>query len=74
MSKFKRHKEQQINVDNVWQDDVFKILKQYADFLTNALTADTENFVLNVNGEFYDKNRLGYKKKLAGLRKKAHKT
>jgi len=52
MSKFKRHKEQQINADNIWQDDVFQTLEKYANFLGNALTANTKNFVLNVNGSW----------------------
>lgn len=50
MSEFKRHEEKQIDLGNVWGDDAFQTLEKYATFLTNALTANTKNFVLNVNG------------------------
>ncbi len=52
MTGFKRHEENEINPEKVWDDDAFQTLEQYADFLTNALTANTENFVLNVNGSW----------------------
>jgi hypothetical protein len=50
MSGFKRHDEKQVDPANVWGDDAFQTLEKYATFLTNALTANTKNFVLNVNG------------------------
>lgn len=52
MSGFKRHDEKHIDPKKVWADDVFQTLGKYADFLTNALTANTKNFVLNVNGSW----------------------
>lgn len=50
MTKFTRKKESEINKEAVWKDDAFGTLESYATFLTNALVADSGNFVLNVNG------------------------
>ncbi|MFC1468183.1 P-loop NTPase fold protein [Verrucomicrobiota bacterium] len=50
MTGFKRHNENEINPDDIWGDDAFGKLQQYAKLLTNALTDNNLNFVLNVNG------------------------
>lgn len=50
MTGFKRYDEKQIDPKKVWSDDAFQTLEKYADFLTKAMTGNTKNFVLNVNG------------------------
>ena len=52
MTGFKRRDKTPLDTDNIWGNDAFQTLEQYADFLTNALTANTDNFVLNVNGSW----------------------
>lgn len=48
--KFIKPKEPQVNPDNPWDGDVSQgKLKEYANFLTTAITADNESFILNVN-------------------------
>ena len=50
MTQFIRKQETEIDPEDIWGNDAFGTLKNYADFLTNALVADGGNFVLNVNG------------------------
>ncbi|MDF7805900.1 P-loop NTPase fold protein [Pontiellaceae bacterium B12219] len=50
MTEFKRRDKTPLITADVWENDVFGTLEQYAEFLTNALKANDSNFVLNVNG------------------------
>jgi hypothetical protein len=50
MTEFKRRNTASFDPEKPWNDDAFKTLQSYADFLTNALTANHSGFVLNVNG------------------------
>jgi len=70
MRGFQRHEEKQINSANVWDDDAFQTLEKYALFLTNALTANTKNFVLNVNGSWGTGKSFFVQRWAADLRKK----
>lgn len=70
MAGFRRHDEKQIDPENVWGDDAFQTLGKYAAFLTNALTANTKNFVLNVNGAWGTGKSFFVQRWAADLRKK----
>jgi hypothetical protein len=72
MSGFKRHDEKQIDLDNVWGDDAFQTLEKNANFLTNALTANTKNFVLNVNGAWGTGKSFFVQRWAEALRQKKH--
>lgn len=72
MTQFKKTREQPIDPDAPWDDDVFKTLQGYATFLTNALIADPGPFVLNVNGAWGSGKTFFVKRWAADLRKQGY--
>jgi len=69
MTGFKRYEEKQIDPENIWVNDAFGTLQQYADFLTKSLTESHHNFVLNVNGSWGIGKSFFVKRWAADLRK-----
>jgi len=72
MDGFKRHDEKQVDPEKIWNDDAFQTLEKYANFLSNALTANTRNFVLNVNGSWGTGKSFFVQRWAEDLRQKKH--
>ena len=72
MTQFKRKQESEIDRDDIWGNDAFGTLEGYATFLTNALVADSGNFVLNVNGAWGSGKSFFVKRWAEHLRQAGH--